>query len=231
VTPELVLSSIGCALLCYTLGRYNRSLTLQRWEFVLNAPEREAIESLRQRMRLDSALARQALDTATHAREANRTPDALTVLRVALSVLEDAGADRLTRLRAMGVYARMVRAIRPLPPPSASPFQGAELRATAALAALVHRFLVGTQERFRLWLLVLGMGVRIVVRGGRRAAGEASRRPDRHRPWEAFARGMDDFEALDGCHLTAFEALVASLAAVDRGGRLQLWERIAGDSR
>ena len=31
-------------------------------------------------------------------------------------------------------------------------------------------------------------------------------------------------------HLTAFEALVASLAAVDRGGRLRLWERIVGDA-
>jgi hypothetical protein len=90
---------------------------------------------------------------------------------------------------------------------------------------------VGTQERFRLWLLVLGLGVRIVIQGGRRSAAAASDRPHAQRPWEAFTRGMDDFEALDGCHLTAFEALVASLAAVDRGGRLQLWERIAGDSR
>ena len=54
----------------------------------------------------------------------NRVPDALTVLRVALSILEEAGADRLTRLRAMGVYSRMVRAIQPLPPPAAAPFRG-----------------------------------------------------------------------------------------------------------
>jgi hypothetical protein len=182
-------------------------------------------------MQLDSALARQAMETAGRARDTNRIPDALTVLRVALSILEDAGTDRLTRLRAMGVYSRMVRAIRPLPPPSAAAFRGAELRVTAWAAAVVHRFLVGTQERFRLWLLVLGLGVRIVVRGGRRSAAAASRRPDLERPWDAFTRGMGDFETLDGCHLTAFEALVASLAAVDRGGRLQLWERIAGDSR
>ena len=105
MTVELVLSAVGCVLLCYTLGRYNRTLTLQRWHFVLNAPERQAIESLRQRMQVDSALARQALDAAERAREGNRVPDALTVLRVALSILEDAGADRLTRLRAMGVYS------------------------------------------------------------------------------------------------------------------------------
>ena len=231
MTLELAFASIGCVLLCYSLGRYNRTLTLQRWEFVLNAPEKQAIESLRQRMHLDSALTRQALETAGRARDANRLPDALTVLRVALSILEDAGADRLTRLRAMGVYARMVRAIRPLPPPSPGAFRGAELRVTALVAAGIHRFLVGTQERFRLWLLVLGLGVRIVVNGGRRSAGAAGARPDLQRPWEAFTRGVDDFETLDTCHLTAFEALVASLAAVDRGGRLQLWERIAGDSR
>jgi len=228
---ELALSTVGCVLLCYTLGRYNRTLTLQRWHFVLNAPERQAIESLRQRMQLDSALARQAFETAGQAREDDRHPDALTVLRVALSILEDAGADRLTRLRAMGVYSRMVRAIQPLPPPSARPFRGAELRTVASLAGLVHRFLVGAGERFRLWLLVLGLGVRIVLRGGRRSADAAARGPESARPWEAFARGIDDFDALDSSHLTAFEALVASLSAVDRGDRLRLWEQIAGDSR
>ena len=53
MTFELVLSAVGCTLLCYTLGRYNRTLTLQRWHFVLNAPERQAIDSLRQRMQVD----------------------------------------------------------------------------------------------------------------------------------------------------------------------------------
>ena len=89
---------------------------------------------------------------------------------------------------------------------------------------------MGTRERFRLWLLVLGLGVRIVLRGGRRSADAAGREPQRLQHWDAFARGVDDFEALDACHLTAFEALAASLAAVDRGGRLRLWERIVGDA-
>ena len=230
VTVELVLSSLGCALLCYSLGRYNRTLTLRRWEFVLNAPERRAVESLRQRMALDSALARQALDAASRAREASRAPDALTVLRVALSVLEEAGADRRTRLRAMGVYARMVRAIEPLPAPAAAPFKGPELRAAASVAGLAHRLLVGTQERFRLWLLFLGLGVGIVLRAGRRSAEAAAREPPQPEHVDAFAQGVDDFEALDACHLTAFEALVASLSAMDQGGRLRLWERIVGDA-
>jgi hypothetical protein len=231
VSFELVLSLVGCVLLCYSLGRYNRTLTLERWCFVLNAPEREAIESLRERMEVDSALARQAVEAAERARERNRVPDALTVLRVALSILEDAGADRLTRLRAMGVYSRMVRAIQPLPAPTAAPFRGPGLRAAASLAGLAHRFLVGTQERFRLWLLFLGLGVRIVLHDSRRLAGEAEKQPHLGRPWGLFARGLGDFEVLDASHLSAFEALAASLAAVDRGGRLRLWERIAGDAR
>lgn len=228
---ELVLASFGCAALCYTLGRYNRALALQRWQFVLNAPEQRALESLRRRTELDVALARQALDAAERAREAKRTPDAITVLRVALSVLEEAGADRLTRLRAMAVYSRMVRAIRPLPAPSPAPFRGAKLKASAAVAGLVHRVLVGTQERFRLWLVLMGLGIRIVLQGERHAANAASREPEQPRPWAAFAEGVSDFEALDRSHLVAFEALAASLSAVDRGGRLQLWERIAGDTR
>jgi len=130
----------------------------------------------------------------------------------------------------MGVYSRMVRAISPLPAPSPAPFRGTSLRAAAAVAGLLHRVLVGTQERFRLWLLMLGLGVRIVLHGGRRSADGAGREPHQERHWEAFARGVDDFEALDACHLTAFEALVASLAAVDQGGRLRLWEWIVGDA-
>jgi hypothetical protein len=231
VTVEIVLSSVGCVLLCYTLGRHNRAITLQRWSFVLKGPEREALESLRQRMEVDRDLARHALEAADRARERNRLPDALTVLRVAVSILEDAGADRLTRLRAMGVYSRMVRAIQPLPPPAAAPFRGPGLRAAASLAGLAHGFLVGTQERFRLWLLFLGVGVRIVLRDGRRFASEAERQPGLGRPWGLFARGLGDFEVLDASHLSAFEALAASLAAVDRGGRLRLWERIVGDAR
>ena len=231
MTLELVLSSLGCAALCYALGRYNRALALQRWQFVLNTPEERALESLQRRIELDSALARQALDAAERARDARRASDAITVLRVALSVLEEAGADRLTRLRAMAVYSRMVRAIRPLPTPSPAPFRGARLKAVAAAGGFLHGFLVGTQERFRLWLVLMGLGVRIVLRGGRRALDGASREPARPRPWAAFAEGLSDFEALDSAHLAAFEALAVSLAAVDRGGRLQLWERIAGDSR
>jgi len=222
----LLLSALGGVLLCYTLGRYNRAVTLQRWQFVLNAPGRQAVDALRAQMELDSVMAQQALDAANRTRAAGQAPDAVTVLRVALSVLEDAGADRLTRLKAMTVYSRMVRALQPLPPPSAAPFKGAELRTVAASAGLVHRLLVGAEERFRLWLLMLGLGVRIVLRGGRRSADAATRHPQAIHPWEAFADGVSDFRSLDAAHLAAFEALAASLAAVDRGARVRIWEQI-----
>jgi hypothetical protein len=219
----LTLSTVGCVLLCYTLGRYNRAVTLQRWQFVLNAPGRQAVDTLRAQMQLDSALAQQALDAANRARESGRAPDAVTVLRVALSVLEEAGADRLTRLKAMGIYSRMVRALQPLPVPTSEPFKGAELRAVASSAGLAHRLLVGAEERFRLWLLMLGLGVRIVLHGGRRSADAATRHPHAPRPWAQFADGVNDFRSLDAAHLAAFEAL----AAVDRGGRMRLWDQIA----
>ena len=231
MTLELVLSSVGCVLLCYTLGRYNRALTLQRWHFVL---ERAGAAGDRVAAAEDAArLGARATGARFRRARPRGEPGARRPHRPARgpSILEDAGADRLTRLRAMGVYSRMVRAIQPLPPPGPGSFRGPGLRAAASLAGLGHRFLVGTQERFRLWLLFLGLGVRIVLRGGRRFADEASRRPHLGRPWELFARGLGDFEALDASHLSAFEALAASLAAVDRGGRLRLWDRIAGDAR
>ncbi len=142
-------------------------------------------------MQLDSALAQQALDAAGRARDAGRAPDAVTVLRVALSVLEEAGADRLTRLKAMSIYSRMVRALQPLPAPSPQPFKGAQVRTVAASAGLLHRFLVGAEERFRLWLLMLGLGVRIVLRSGRRSADAATRHPQAPRPWDEFAEGVE----------------------------------------
>lgn len=222
----LLLSFAGGVLLCYTLGRYNRAVTLQRWEFVLNAPGRQAVDALRAQMDMDSALAHQAVDAAQRARADGRAPDAVSVLRVALSVLEEAGADRLTRLRAMSAYSRMVRALQPLPAPSAAPFKGTELRAVAASAGLLHRVLVGAEERFRLWLLMLGMGVRIVLRGGRRAADAATRHPQASHPWQSFADGLSDFRSLDAAHLAAFEALAASLAAIDRGARVRIWEQL-----
>lgn len=223
---ELTLSALGCVALCYALGRYNRATTLQRWHFVLNAPGRQAVDALRAQMQLDSALAQQAVGAASRAREAGKLPDAVTVLRVALSVLEDAGADRLTRLRAMGIYARMVRALQPLPAPSAEPYRAVELRAVAASTGLLHKILVGTEERFRLLLMMLGLGVRIVLRGGRRSAEAARRDPLAARPWEQFADGVKDFESLDAAHLAAFEALAASLAAVERDDGLRVWDQI-----
>ena len=96
----------------------------------------------------------------------------------------------------------------------------------------MYRLLVGTQERFRLWLMMMRTGVGIVLSRRPPAPAEAaSREPEKPRPWVEFAEGLHDFEALDASHLAAFEALAASLAAVDRGGRLQLWERIAGNTR
>lgn len=224
---EIALSGVGCALLCYTLGRYNRAVTLQRWHFVLNAPGRQAVDTLRAQMQVDSALTQQAVGAAARARDSGRLPDAVTVLRVALSVLEEAGADRLTRLRAMGIYSRMVRALQPLPPPTAAPYKGTQMRAVAASAGFVHRLLVGAEERFRVWLLMLGLGVRIVLRGGRRSADAVTRHPHAPRPWQQFADGVSDFQSLDAAHLAAFEALAASLSAIDRGGRLRLWDQIA----
>lgn len=231
MSAALALSVVGCAVLCLCLARYSRAVILERWQFVLGAPEKRAIDSLRQRMALDSALVRQALASSERSRENDRVPDALTVLRVALAILEEAGADRRTRLRAMSVYSRMVCAIRPLPVPSSAAFRGRELRALVAMASGIQRFLVGSHERFRLVLVMLRLGVGIVVRRGRRSLDVAETRPKTRTAWEDFAREVGDFEALDSSHLQAFEALVASLSAVDSDGRIGLWERISGDAR
>ncbi len=223
---EIAVCVFGCGLLCFTLGRYDRAATLRRWHFVLNLPARQAVAALRQQMELEQALARQALAAAARAREAGRLQDAVTVLRAAVGVLEEAGADRLTRLRAMRVYSRMVRAIQPLPPPSPEPFRQRRLRLLASATAMGQRFLVGGAERFRLFLLMLRFGVHIVLDGARRSSAEATRRPERPRPWRRLGEGLDDFVTLDASHLAAFEALSASLAAIETTTRIRLWDTI-----
>jgi len=223
---ELSLSALGCAALCYTLGRYSRALTLERWQFLLSLPARQAVSTLRQQMQLDTALARQALGTAARAREAGRLEDAVGVLRAALDILEEAGADRRTRLKAMAVYSRMVRAVQPLPTPSGAPFRTPPLRLLGSLAGVAHGLLVGSAERFRLWLLMLGLGVRVVLHGTRQSAQAAGTAPHSQQPWSRFADGLSDFETLDGQHLAAFEALSASLAAIDAERRVRVWDSI-----
>jgi hypothetical protein len=37
---------------------------------------------------------------------------------------------------------------------------------------------------------------------------------------------VSDFGSLDAAHLAAFEALAASLAAIDRGARVSIWEQL-----
>ncbi len=223
---EIAFGVLGCGLLCFTLGRYDRAATLRRWHFVLNLPARRAVAALRSQMELEQALARQALAAAARAREAGRVQDAVSVLRAAVGILEEAGADRLTRLRAMRVYSRMVRAIQPLPPPSPEPFRQRRLRLLASATAMGQRFLVGGAERFRLLLLMLRFGVRIVVDGARRSSAEVTRRPERPRPWRRLGEGLEDFVTLDASHLAAFEALSASLAAIETTTRIRLWDTI-----
>jgi len=223
---EIAACVLGCGLLCYTLGRYDRAATLRRWHFVLNLPARRAVAALRQQMELEQALARQALAAASRARDAGRLQDAVAVLRAAVDVLEEAGADRLTRLRAMRVYSRMVRAIQPLPSPSSQPFRDRQLRLLASATALGQRFLVGGVERFRLFLMMLRFGVRIVVHSARRSSAELTRTPEQPRPWRRFSDGLEDFATLDASHLAAFEALSASLAAIETTTRIRLWDTI-----
>ncbi len=223
----LLLSAVGCGALCYCLGRYDRALTVARWRFVLSPSGKQAITTLRDRMEVDVSLARHAYETALEERE-RRPREAASVLEVALSVLEEAGADRKTRLAAMRVYSRMLLAVQPSAPLSPVRLRVQAVRTVARTARLLYPFLVGGGERFRLGLLTLGVAMRVLLHGARRSSGGAARRPERTAAWTAFGLHLDDFETLDAAHLAALETLVASLAAIDTGARVRLWDVIVG---
>jgi hypothetical protein len=223
----LFLSALGCGTLCYCLGRYDRALTLARWRFLLTPSGKQAVAALRNRMEVDASLVRHAFETALDEKD-RRPSQAASVLQVALSVLEEAGADRLNRLAAMRVYSRMLLAVQPHAPLSPVGLRIQAVRAVVRTTRLVYPFLVGGGERFRLGLLTLGVALRVLLRGARRSSGAVARRPERKEAWSEFGSHLDDFETLDALHLAVLETLVASLAAVDTGARVRLRDVILG---
>jgi hypothetical protein len=172
-----------------------------------------ATNALSVQVDLDGALLDHAHESALKAREDAQMEEAVRLLELAYSVVEQATPDRLARLKAMSVCCRMAAAIVPLPPLRPADFQLRQLATWAGLTATVHEFLFTSAERFRLRLGVLRFGFRLVQRAMRRSTDYLRSSPDTVPSWTNFASAKSDFKRLDRDHALSFQALLASLAA------------------
>ncbi|HKC13633.1 MAG TPA: hypothetical protein VKI41_16535 [Vicinamibacteria bacterium] len=201
-------------LLCLALyPRHGAAKVLKSWELLLTPGMRSASDALCLQVDLDAALLDHAHDEAKKARQDAQMAEAVRLLELAYSVVEQATPERLSRLRAMSLCCRMAAAIVPLPPLRPADFQLRRLATGAGLAAAIHDFLFTSAERFRLRLGVLRFGFRLVQRAMRRSTDRLRRSPETAPSWVDFASAKSDFKRLDLDHAQSFRALLASLAA------------------
>jgi len=149
------------------------------------------------------------------ARRDAQMEEAVRLLGLAYSVVEQTTPDRLTRLKAMSLCCRMAAAIVPLPPLRPADFRLRQLATEAGLAAALHDLLFTTGERFRLRLGLLRFGFHLVLRTMRRSLEQLKRSPGAPPSWADFASAKDDFKKLDLDHTRSLQALMASLVAQD----------------
>ena len=125
---------------------------------------RTAVKALEMEMQVDAAMADDSLRDALHARERQEHFEAIRLLELSCSAIEDATPDRLKRLRAMGVLIRMAVALSPVRPLRMRDYHLRELIAVVGAASALHHVLVTALERFLLRVQVLGVGFRLALR-------------------------------------------------------------------
>lgn len=212
----VALSALAAALVVLFLGRFDRNRALRRWDFVLSGRAEKATVALRERLAEDTDIAGHTYQLALDRKATLSYDEAVRLLAIASSTIEEAAEDRHKRLRALSIYARMAEAIVPVPPVSPSKFKLAETRSLASVAQWLHELLASYQERFRFRLAVIGFGIRLVVRSLRGSRIRASMEPTHPEPYQTFGDSLHDFRALDEEQVESFRQLMRSAAATDR---------------
>jgi hypothetical protein len=108
----------------------------------------------------------------------------------------------------------MVAAITPMPALRPKDFRVAQLVQLAYLHGFLHQFLVGTGERFRLRLMILGRGFgllgRLVARSAARIRGRGEGAAEE---WGRLALARADLHSLTNESLHSLRVLVEALGA------------------
>lgn len=202
-----------------TVGRQNPARVARQWEQLPTALDPGRLGQIRAAVECDADSLEIAVDSARQARSERDTGEAGRQLGIALSIIEDAVADRVRRLRALALVARMAGALKPLPAFAPSSCRYWRLRALVATGSLAHELLLGPTARLllRIHLLRAAFGVvRGLLRRSRRAL---QRSHSDERAWHQLEIGVDDFRVLDRQHL---EAVLACLVSARIHPRIQV---------
>ena len=212
-----ILVGLGLLLLPVILvlsGRRASRAAVKNWEVFLTPRAEEAYVGLTANTNADLELADVAFEGAAQARAAGAHMKALELLDMGCQLIEDYCPSMLRSLRAMAVLSRMVAAITPMRPLRPEGFQLAQMTQLAHLHAFLHQFLVGTGERFRLRLMILGRGFRLVGRLVTRSTARIqASEVGVDREWARLDLARADLRTLTDESLDSLRILVESLAA------------------
>jgi hypothetical protein len=215
VTLAVVLfMGVGALVVCVVLGRYRHQDTVKRWEMLLTPEGERNVDLLAHQAEADGWMVRDSFSAATEALERTEYDEARRLLALSYECVSEATPDRIRRLKAMAVCCRMAAALIPPTPPGPAPYRLREVRTLEAAAAVAHHVLVSPTERFVLRCRVLAAGFGLTVRALARAVPAASALQPAG--WRSFENGVADWQTLDGEHVRAFRALIASVSASER---------------
>ena len=212
----VVLAAVAALVVVLFLGRFDRKRALGRWEFVLSGRALKASEALRDRLAEDTDIAGHTYDMALRRRASLSYDEAVRLLSIAVSTIEDAAEDRQRRLRALSIYARMAEAIVPVQPLRPAKFRLAEMRSLTQVAGWLHELVASYEERFRFRLTVIGFGIRLVIRSMRGTRTRSAIEPTEAEPYQTFGDSLQDFRTLDDEQVESFRQLMRSAAATER---------------
>jgi hypothetical protein len=194
-----IVAVVGGLLLLLALSAQDQRSQAAAWEQLLAPGAARAFRDLEERFASERQVAAIAYAGADASRARGDVDEAIRLLGVGWSYLEDLGRERSDLLREMALYSRLVSAIVPLPPLHPRQFRLGELRGLAGLGAMAHCLLVAGLERFRLRLWILRRGFAVAIR----ALAPASRR---------IRDARADYETLDAETARSGEALAEALA-------------------
>ena len=192
------------------VGSLHRKVFAREWEELLSRSGAQHVKRLEEELETDHVLARRALDKAKAATEPGR---AQALLARSADAVDQAIPVRVTRLKEMAVWARMVAALTPVTPVQVRALRLALTRAAAVAGQVLHGDGEVVEDRFVLKLSTLrwayralGLSARVVARDAR--VGRLQ--------WTKAEACVDDLGALDGEQVKAAEQLMESLAATER---------------
>jgi hypothetical protein len=207
------LVALSTIVVCVLLGRHDRAAVAREWEMMLGGRASEHMRALERTCELDHLMAEDSWEAAAQALHEDDRPEVVRLLDLSYQVLEAATVNRLVRLRAVRVCARMAAAMAPAPPLLPAHFETAELRTLAGVATLLQHILVSAHERFVVQAHVLAFGFVLALRAMRRARGER----DLSGALLRFDVAKMDWRSLDEAHVEMVRLLLVSAAASPRG--------------